>query len=657
LLLLALLPAAARAEGPMVVTGRVVGPDGGPVAGAPVAVLVHLYRRSLLPDGTRFTAGLGATTEVWGLGKADADGRFRLTGPAYSPARPSVAASLVGSAPGYGIALVELDHAAPRQDVEIKLGRERVVRGRLIDLQGQPAPGATVRAVWPSPAFARDWFDRPLDELLPFWPAPATTDDKGRFLLRGLGPEKVTLEARGGRFAPQYLGAETASPEGGGAVTLSLVAARKLQGRVTYADSRAPAAGVRLVVLSGDSPFGTGYKKVEGRTDARGLFSLSVYPGEFLRVLVRPPDGSAYRTVNQVVSWAQVARAGISLAMPRGALVRGKVTESPSGRPVAGARVQYRPRQNHNPHYRPEVTAGDLEENLATAISGPGGEFRLAVPPGPGHLLVLGPTLDYVHVATSWGELEYGKPGGTRWYPDALVALDLKPGVEGADVTATLRRGVTVKGRVLGPDGKPVGRFRVLCRSYLPTGFQWRHRLNVLEGADGRFELPGCDPEKKFDAWFFEPKQELGATARLSGKQAGGESVTVRLQRCGAAAARHLGPGGAPRVNFAAGPQMVITPGAAVLVRQVGYDDDDAKDLEADWVDVASLAPGKYEGLRTDDKGRVTFPALIPGATYRALLPGGAPDRVRTKGTLTRDFTVGPGETVTLPDVTWPRAR
>jgi protocatechuate 3,4-dioxygenase beta subunit len=640
----------------MEVTGRVVGPDGGPVADARVAALVHHYRRSQRPEGTYFAAGLATTTELWGQGKTDRDGRFRLSGPAYSPSRPSVGASLVSSAPGHSLVLHELDHAALRQDVVVRLGPERVVRGRLIDLQGQPAAGVAVRALWPSPPFARLWFDRPLEDLLPFWPAPATTDDKGRFLLRGLGPDKVRIETRHARFAPQHLDADTTSPGGEGSVTLSLVGARKLRGRVVLADG-GPAAGVRLVVISGDDPFGMGYQKVEGHTDGRGLFSLNVFPGESLRIVVRPQDGSAYLGLSKVVSWAQVARPGINLSLRRGTVVRGKVTEAPSGRPAAGARVQYRPRQNNNPHYQPERTAGDLEENLATAITGAAGEFQLAVPPGPGHLLVTGPTLDYVHVVTSWGELEYGKPGGMRWYPDALVPLDLKPDAEGAEVKATVRRGVTLTGRVLGPDGKPVGRFRVLCRSYIPTGFQWWQRANVLEGAGGRFELPGCDPEKEFDLWFFDPKNGLGSAARLSGKQAGGDPVTVRLGRCGSAVVRYVGPDGAPLASPPTPLQIVVTPGAAVLVHQVGFDDDDQKDLEADWVNVEALGAGGHEGLRADDKGRVTFPALIPGATYRLLMPGGDAERVRTKGMPTKDFTVRPGETVTLPDITWPKAR
>ena len=41
------------------------------------------------------------------------------------------------------------------------------------------------------------------------------------------------------------------------------------------------------------------------------------------------------------------------MKVPRGVLVRGKVTEARSGRAVAGAGVQFVPREADNPHLLP----------------------------------------------------------------------------------------------------------------------------------------------------------------------------------------------------------------------------------------------------------------------------------------------------------------
>src|SRR5262249_51895642 len=159
---------------------------------------------------------------------------------------------------------------------------------------------------------------------------------------------------------------------------------------------------------------------------------------------------SPYRTLRQMIPWAQAARQQVDLALPRGILVRGVVKERSSGQPIAGARVQFRPRQNNNPFYRQEHQRHSDEEYFETAISGPDGRFQLSVLPGPGHLLVLGPTLDYLPVETSWVELEYGHPGEKRYYPDGLVALESKPDAEVQEVTVELRHGVTLQGRVVG---------------------------------------------------------------------------------------------------------------------------------------------------------------------------------------------------------------
>src|SRR5262249_29632080 len=142
----------------------------------------------------------------------------------------------------------------------------------------------------------------------------------------------------------------------------------------------------------------------------------------------------------------------VELKLPRGTLVRGKVTEANSGRPVARASVQYFPQVANNPNYRGDVRTGWQ----AIERSGADGTFQVPVLPGPGHLLILGPGGDYVHQEIGHSQLFGGRPGGKRYYADAVVKLSVPKGAAAKDVAATLRRGVTVKGRLLGPDGQPL---------------------------------------------------------------------------------------------------------------------------------------------------------------------------------------------------------
>ena len=80
----------------------------------------------------------------------------------------------------------------------------------------------------------------------------------------------------------------------------------------------------------------------------------------------------------------------------------------------------------------------------------------MAVVPGPGHLMVKAPTPDFVSRYVSHGRLQFNKPGGFWYILEGLARIDPKPGTKAADVTIPLHRGLTVRGRVVGPDGEVV---------------------------------------------------------------------------------------------------------------------------------------------------------------------------------------------------------
>ena len=105
--------------------------------------------------------------------------------------------------------------------------------------------------------------------------------------------------------------------------------------------------------------------------------------------------------------------------------------------------------------------------------------------------------------------------------------------------------------------------------------------------------------------------------------------MTIRLERCGTAVARFVTPPvssdgrtsadekGKPLANHLPTLQMVLTPGATRFVFEVGGDNDDKQELEADWVDLANLTPARYAKgpnglLSTNDEGRLTIPARHP---------------------------------------------
>ena len=91
--------------------------------------------------------------------------------------------------------------------------------------------------------------------------------------------------------------------------------------------------------------------------------------------------------------------------------------------------------------------------------------------------------------------------------------------------------------------------------------------------------------------------------------------------------------------------EVVLTPGAsfADIVRGSANDDKQSP-LMADAIHVGNLDRERYRDLKTDREGRMTFPTLIPGATYRIPVYN---QPVKTQ----IEFTVKPGEAKDLGDL------
>src|SRR5262249_26406838 len=135
-------PAAAQAPkdedtGVSTFAGRVLDPDGKPLAGAKV-YLVY-YTPKVLPIPVRATTGK--------------DGTFRFTAArkdfdASISVRPWDETIPVATADGYGLGLPSWARGEvfKRTDVTIRLTKDDVpITGRLLDLQGRPVAGVSVR--------------------------------------------------------------------------------------------------------------------------------------------------------------------------------------------------------------------------------------------------------------------------------------------------------------------------------------------------------------------------------------------------------------------------------------------------------------------------------------------------------------------------------
>jgi RNA polymerase sigma factor (sigma-70 family) len=630
-------PAAAR----MSIVGRVIDPSGKPLPGARVAVLADRKRRVSDLDGQ-------PPNILMGTAAADTDGRFTLAFPAI-PARDLYDLRLMAVAPGRGLGVVELKTDAANQETSIALPPEQPIEGRLVDIQGQPAAGVVVRVAGLRVRGGRGQV-QPYDAKgsPSLWPAPATTDADGRFRVLGLGHNApATFEVEDPRFARQAFSFEvTAIPAVPGrpgekirpSTTVTLRPAQALDFHVVHADDGHPAAGARIEIQSMQTP--NRRRGITGPTDARvddqGHARVVPWPGDRFLIGIHPPEGEPYLPAQLDANWPKGAvRHPVEVKLQRGVVVRGRLVEDPAGTPVGGGWVGYLQTRRGNP--RP------LRLPAIQAVSGPDGTFTLIVPTGPGHLLVQGPSADYLHVSTS--NVEMGSRIGPSFhmYPDAHAVLDIKDGEAMHPVELRLRRGVTVAGSVVGPNGQPVAEAFAFGRSYVPYG-ERAYPMSLgagsppqIEVKDGRFEIPGCDPEKLVTFYFLDVKDHLGGTAEISGRLAANGPITVRLRPTASASIRLKRPDDKVPDYYEArgqlaGLRLVITPGP---------------DIEEMNTNIFNVIPGDFATQINLDfdpdhlpqpglDGRITLRNLIPGATYRF------------RG---REFTPEPGQTVDLGEV------
>lgn len=628
------------AAGRMFVVGRVLDPQGKPV---PNATINLSARRKLLfaSPGSE-----GCFPVPAGHGASDASGRFRFDAARVSSAHHAQFGA-TALAPGYGVGWVDLDPDEDQPSADIRLMPEQVIEGRLFDVHGQPVAGAlvSVSAIWrtlaPTVLHLRQgqdienhlegpllWWGRVYDE--PGWPEPVRTDADGRFNLHGIGRGVYArLGVFDPRFAPQTIEVAADASAGVKALKAALLPARTLTGRVTYADTGKPAAHADVHVGGSGGQGGVregGVRYLAAETDADGRFRVSVMPGDRINVWAAAPDGQPYLHASARLEWPKsVAEQTADLALPRGVMLRGKVGEEGTGQPVADAVVC--------------SGAGGW------ALTKPDGSFAFAVEPHSGHVSVQAPDEDYQLQTISAARFYGGKGNarlGMRLYAHAFLPYDTGPGAETPEIRVALRRGATVKLRLIGPDGQPAPDVCVYSRAVLGPVAASNLRMWpppwIEVARRGHFEVHGLDLETEVPIYFLQPERKLGATVRVSGKMAAQGLLTVRLEPCGHAMARLVGPDGQPVTGQPPGVtmMMVVTPGPPAGSAEVK-----AGALAADTDVLGRLDPVNHgNGWAAEAHGRIVLPALIPGATYRILTRD-----------VVRDFVVKPGEDVELGDV------
>jgi hypothetical protein len=607
-----------------IVHGRVTGPDGKPAMKAHVAVV-----------GSRIQAGRGgdlpSSSEVLAEGATDEGGRFQIKLSGVSSKTHSLV-QVIARSDDSGLTWRRIDPEARDTDVSFELLAEQVILGRFIDIEGQSAGAVRISINSVSQRGARENRREPLGyyefaKPPQAWPPSVTADRNGRFEVRGIPADHgVFLNVAGNdRFAEQGVTLNSGAPEQrpernatyrqlvrnvkpGEEAILPLAPAQIFEGVVRFADTGEPAPHARLTIFASQQEvLGSSYG-LAGKADAQGRYRINPHPGVRFEITTYPPEGVPYlvRAIRDITHTDGALVKQVDVTLPRGVLVRGRIVESGTKAPIAGAMIQYVPERQKNRNATDDIITGWQ----AIQLSGADGAFEMAVLPGPGTLVANGPGGEFVLQEFGSRQLERGAPGGDRNYAHAWQHINPEPKSDPLEVTMELRRGASISVKLTNAAGEPVEHALLISRLFVnPSELNWRGFPK--EALGGRFELSGLGEEVEYPVHFLDAKNRLGATAVF---KAGDNSPTVVLLPSGQATATLTDGNGKPLAGHFPWLDLVVTPGPdrfEAAAKGVGV-------LAGDSAYVVNIDRTNYRpGPKTDDQGRITYPALIPGARYR----------------------------------------
>ncbi len=390
----------------MTVGGRVLDQDGKPVKGA----VVELVESARIP-------WVAASEEidqygVLGESHSEGDGRFRLEAPRTSSDRV-YEMGVIAAAPGYGLGWVAPNPDAEQPAAEISLRPEQALRIRLVELTGAPAKGVEIQVLSMSQRDKKgqpSWIGggRRRGARLRSWPRPVKTDDEGRVTLSGLaGGVNVKFGVNDIRYVRQDHYVEAANRAAAKETTLALEPARIIEGRVLAGDTGQPISNAIVSAQTWvDNEHGRGFFTSKFRADAEGRFVMNPIAGEKYTVGAFPTGGEPYLISQDQLNFTKAqVKATHDIKLRRGVLIRGKVTDATTGHPLPGCSIQY-------------VPLGHDESVLsgwqAIVASDDIGSFQIAVSAAKGHLLIFGPTGDYILGEIGSNRLFADRPGGQR---------------------------------------------------------------------------------------------------------------------------------------------------------------------------------------------------------------------------------------------------
>jgi RNA polymerase sigma factor (sigma-70 family) len=610
-------PASSNNNEVVAFAGRVLSPDGRPVAGAKL-----------------YVSGFGGYVQeprpVPVSGTTQADGSFRFTVPKagfYGYYKVTAAA------PNYGPGWVDVRGVRKTHGLTLQLVKDDVpIEGLIVDLEGKPVVGATLTVSQITSGAGEDlgpWLEAMKNNNEDFL-APmrrhlrhcttglcpqATTDATGHLRLTGMGSNRLILaQLDGPTIASQHLQILTrpgkpfevmetkGDPDSGvpGKVatfygaSFRVVAApgRPIVGVVRDKDTKKPLAGftiqshARAVTTDGFEAV----HLVRTTTDAEGRYRLNGLPKrDGYWILAIPREGVPYVAVKAPVpNGPGLAAVTVDIDLKQGIWIEGRLKDKATGKPCKGAVEYYALESNPNLSNYPGFDGGMMWRFFASKDDG---SYRAVGIPGPGLIAVRSSNI-HAYLRADQRDDDYGtKERLVETAPyimtfpsnyNALARIDPAKGAVAARRDVTLDPGWAFKGTVLGPDGKPLAGASCYDLNRFNNGELERRKTSEFSG--------WFNPHYPRELLFRYPERGLVGVAHPP-KENGG-AIRVLLAREAAVIGRLVDAKGNPRAGVDLWPQF----------HPKGW---------GSWFDYSP------EAVTTDHEGRFRITALVPGYEYR----------------------------------------
>ena len=637
------------------VKGRVVAPDGRPVAGATIGVAYVDLESKPSPQAT-----------------AGPDGRFTIRVP-----KPGTAVGLrlnyvarfpflLARAPGFGPGWAEaiLRDGRPAEEVVTLTEGGAPIEGRIVDLEGRAVADATVKV-------NSLWFEEKGD--LPGWIArarngavtnlweglqylrleralaiEARTGPDGRFKLEGVGRDRVAdlfVSGRGVATTQAYAFCRD-EPEirtQGKKVMMTmplpfivhaprfqiaLAPSKRVEGVARDKDSGKPIAGLEIRAAVFDENNMVWTQGIEAKTDAEGRYRLDgLAKAAAYRLFFSPAPGLPYTkgTLKAPADSPGLEPVAFDFTLKPGVLIRGRVSDKATGRPVRGYVDYYAFADNPNVAQYPHFREGYGSQAY---VDQDDGSFELVALPGRGLLAVR--AVEERHKAAVGDDKIAGYVSNNRGYNTVpywcnlgnyhiITEVNLDPKAEPARLELQADPGRSATIEVVDPDGQPLGGTMVRGGSELFQSYAYPE-------ASAGFEVHALDPARPRRIVVWHEGRKLIGSALLKGDEPG--PVIVKLGPWGTVTGRVVDDEGNPRKGAFIG----------------SPDGNERPHPETDDIMYRS---DQGHGIALGDDARFRIEGLVPGLRYGAI----ARSASEYYGDLFANLTVAPGEVKDLGDL------